>query len=782
MNHSEFFRKFYLGRCKTGLNGCRSKHAIVEFFYKNSVTEDIYNSNYRTEETRLAWFNEDRNPSEMWAVINKSNDFDKLPVAVLNALKDSALGDMMTRFGIKLKSDTPPDKVSFANAVAAQFIAIAKGHGEAKDCCASLYMLKNAHATFGDFATYLQGAVNRYDSIKILGEDEYPLYDYFVCNRIGRVAAPFFHRSASKPIEDATLEKLLTFDPRMEARHILLIGNGGIGKTLMLHHLFLESAKQYNTSGLLPILIELRNFSYYRNDIMACIIGAVRDYEQTFDEEKTISLLTQGRCQILLDGLDELDSSDVNLFQHKLTEFISRYPNNQIIITSRDCDAIRGISHFVRLYIQPFDNDQSLSLIDKLLADDIDATNAKKKILDYMENGFIKKDGIFASNPMLLTFIVRHHHSINNFINDKCGFYEMVYTAIVEGHDSEKEAYDRFFKSVDDAEEFTKVFREFCGLSYGRGLLKFNNHSFEQIFNSLTAREKINNPSKCKKKAFQHDACSTACMMYEQETGIYYIDPGFQEYLFAVHYYHADKDSTVAMGQSLWAKPLNTFNKFDAFDMLFQMSREKVEVCLYLPYLESIFKDESDESAFEKYVCQGYGQVKYSVTDNKLVQRYMKKLNLNKYGINLSENEPCNVIHYLILRTLQEKTSIKIETENPLVRCSGQEKSFIAGIQHSDNSPLDELCLEIISLSMYPQEDDMIKSSSLQSLVVDGKGTVISFGNEYEVKLNSRLKKDRLTQIVDMIRQDADGVYDTFLNVKNYYEEISERQNVNQFM
>ena len=92
MNHSEFFRKFYLGRCKTGLNGCRSKHAIVEFFYKNSVTEDIYNSNYRTEETRLAWFNEDRNPSEMWAVINKSNDFDKLPVAVLNALKDSALG------------------------------------------------------------------------------------------------------------------------------------------------------------------------------------------------------------------------------------------------------------------------------------------------------------------------------------------------------------------------------------------------------------------------------------------------------------------------------------------------------------------------------------------------------------------------------------------------------------------------------------------------------------------------------------------------------------------
>ena len=784
MNHSEFFLKFYPRRNDAGLNGCSAKHKVVEFFFKNSMDADTYHSVNRDENTYLAWFNGDskRNPTDMWDYVNESEKKSDLSVALLNALNEPKLLRTMSSFGIILQKGETSNKASFANAVAEQFFNIARGHGEATNICPVIYRKKTPPATYGDFGAYLQGASNHYRNIKILGEGEYPLYDYFVCNRIGRTATPFFHRSSSLAIENADLNKLLSFDSRTETRHIILIGSGGMGKTLMLQHLFLEAANQYDESGLLPILIELRNFFYYQNDILSCLVGTVKNFEQTFNESAAKKLLLQGRCQILLDGLDEMDLSDINLFQHKLSEFISRYPNNQIVIASRDCDAIKGINRFVRLYIQPFDNTQSMELIDKLLIDNNDADNVKHSILDWMESGFIKKDGVFASNPMLLTFIVCHHNKINTLTHDKGKFYEMVYNAIVVGHDKEKEAYDRTFKSVDDVDEFTNMFREFCGKSFQRGIFEFSSHSFEKIFRLLTSRNELNNPGKCKMKAFQHDACATACMMYEQETDIYYIDPGFQEYLFAEHYYHADKESTVAMGRSLWGKPLDMFHKFDAFDMLFQMAKDKVEVCLYLPYLETIFQNASDDTAFEKYICNGYGNIKYSFTDKNILQKQLRKFKIADYTINLSENEPCNIIHYLILRTLKKPTSIKIETQNKLVCYPDREVSFFVGMKYENNPTLSEFRLEKFPQSLYPQKDDTTQISYPQTPVVDCKGLIIPFGNEYDVKLNRRFDKEEIARIMDMIRSDSQDTYDSFLSVKEYYEEISQLQETNQFI
>ena len=144
-----------------------------------------------------------------------------------------------------------------------------------------------------------------------------------------------------------------------------------------------------------------------------------------------------------------------------------------------------------------------------------------------------KKHQVFATNPMLLTFIIMRYPIDKTFYGKQYLFYRTAYDTLVTVHDQEKEAYSRIYHSAKDSEEFTKVFREFCAITYLDRVHEFDQATFEGYFNRLKSKAEVSNPKVMTMKNFVHDACATACMMYEEEYKILYVDPGFQEYLFA---------------------------------------------------------------------------------------------------------------------------------------------------------------------------------------------------------------------------------------------------------
>lgn len=779
MNYSDLFHVFYRKRRAGGLKGLVSKSKIVEFFFYNAMDDDGKEMLPTSGSSLDKWFDGDprRRPSaSMWENIVKNSGSSKLQIETLNLLTDdnSLIREIAIGVEIHLKQGEHLDRRKFAHAVTRQFVEIAKGYGESENVIPAEYAKKPPAIGFD---VYLDGAIDKYKWMHILGEDECLLEDYFVCNRVSVTATVFSNRSRMAPIEDATLKKLCTFDVRGETCHIILIGYGGIGKTLMLRHLFLESAYNHKEYGLLPVLIELRNFSYLNGDIVACIVKCINEFDPSFDGVKAEDILLRGQCQILMDGLDELDPSDVKEFQRKLSEFVSRYPNNQIVITSRDCDAAKSIGRFVHLYIAPLDSNQSMKLIDNLLADDVDAVSSKSKIINYMNNGFIMKDGVFASNPMLLTYIVRHHHKIDTFSKDKANFYGCVYRAIVEEHDAEKEAFDRVFKSVDNADDFTDVFEEFCGKSYIRGLFEFDRSNFKNVFRCLKARDKLSNPPKCTMKAFQQDACATACMMFEQDYDIYYIDPGFQEYLFAEYYFGADTETVVDMGLTLRNTPIGTFRNTDAFDMLYKKASIKVEVGMYLPYLDKIFKDQTEEEAFQRYLCFGYGSFSYTVFYSDIIST-LSKCEFEVMLPESNENEPMNMLHYLILRTIHAPTSIQLNTADTDMCNIGQETAFLVGIYNSED--MRKLHLERFPQVLYSKKDNPKYINYPAHPLLDNTGSVLCLGNDYMVDFREQ-SPHNLRHITEVIKSDAEEIYRVFLKVQAYYKQISNRQANNQF-
>lgn len=117
-----------------------------------------------------------------------------------------------------------------------------------------------------------------------------------------------------------------------------------------------------------------------------------------------------------------------------------------------------------------------------------------EKIISLMEKRFLKQHDQFLSNPMLLTFIIIKHPMLRSFYGKCCQFYKTAYEAIVIGHDEEKIVYGRIFRSAADAEEFIRMFREFCAKSYRQCMFEFDKAAFEKLFNALKSKERLSNP------------------------------------------------------------------------------------------------------------------------------------------------------------------------------------------------------------------------------------------------------------------------------------------------
>lgn len=309
----------------------------------------------------------------------------------------------------------------------------------------------------------------------------------------------------------------------------------------MLQHLFLDAASRYENTGVLPIFLELRYF-IDRDKLRDFVVKTVQQKDESFTDEVAEQIFRDGKCVLLMDGLDEIDPSDIDSFHKKLEAFTDRYDKTQVIITSRDCEAINGLRQYMPLYVWPFNEEQAEQLVDKIL-DSEGKPEIKSQVMDYLSTGFIGKDGVFATHPMLLTFVVKNYPSFELFHKNHILFYRKAYDALLSGHDDNKKPYDRIFRSVDDAEQFTTVFREFCARTYQDGVFKFNLESFGSYFSRLKSYKGFANPYKMKEKTFLSDCCSTACMLYEQNEDIVYIDPGFQEFLFAEYYSRAGEDS-----------------------------------------------------------------------------------------------------------------------------------------------------------------------------------------------------------------------------------------------
>ena len=659
MNFAEYCRLFYIDRGKSFLSGKTSKNAIAEYILDLGAGEKHSQITVSIDAYRKYFSGERPVTEDVWRIIKSELNCGECATKLLQSFNDIYLNDAVAKMEITLGPSESIDKVKLSKALAKQLKYLADKNGETEHTIAELYAADDDLTFYPD---YVKKAKDKYKNISILITDEdVDLESIYVCNSLYKPATFAVGGNRKEMnLDDPSLESIKGISD-----YTVLIGNGGSGKSMMLQHLILGSLKEHERTGAFPVLINLGKFDCKNGKIIDSIKQSILSVDPNFNFELLFdNLLPSGKIQLILDGYDEIDPGEVKYFQDELAAFRSNYSTIQIVMASRGCRALEGVRGYISLYIKSFDRDKCLLLIDKLCSEDEELNAAIK---EYMDTNFFTKHTVFKTNPMLLTFIVMHYPIKDYFKGSQRKFYKKVYDTILFGHDEQKPGYDRIFRSVSNSDEFTSVFREFCALTFTSRISKLDENQLSDYFSRLESRKCLSDPGMLNEQTFIRDVCTTACMMYEERQDYYYIDQGFQEYLFAEYQFlNRNEQEVIDVGKAFWQVSSKQFESLDAFHMLRDMSLDKVEKLFFLPFLKTIFNRKTEDEKFVYLLRNGFNSLTMQYIDPEVISKFEERYQC-KLKVSMAEpNMPSTVILSLLLQLLHIDETIQILLEKDM--------------------------------------------------------------------------------------------------------------------
>ena len=257
---------------------------------------------------------------------------------------------------------------------------------------------------------------------------------------------------------------------------IIISGTGGIGKTTMLKHLFLNAVKDTN---FIPVLIELRmtnSMDIEKISIRDIIFENLVNNGFRMEEKYFEYSLEKGGYVILLDGFDEINREKIQKLTEEIKNFSNKYSQNKYLITSRPTDGFLGWNDYVEVNALELTKEQALSLVNKIEFDE----KVKEIFYKELDETLYDKYKSFASNPLLLTIMLLtfdNRASIPDKLND---FYEQAFATLFNMHDATKDAYVRDIRTGLGCEDFKLIFAYFCFKSYFAGDTEFTEVSLRK--------------------------------------------------------------------------------------------------------------------------------------------------------------------------------------------------------------------------------------------------------------------------------------------------------------
>lgn len=448
------------------------------------------------------------------------------------------------------------------------------------------------------YQEYYLSALDKYSKVKTLFSrtEPLPLYQFF--------EAPYIitHSANSEKLLMDSVERIESI-----SKFIVIQGNGGIGKTTLMKHFFVDTIR---IGKRIPVFIELRNIndSEIKYEIIDLVYKELNTQGSTIKKEYMDYALKSGCFTFLLDGYDEITSDRTKDFCKKLDEFCDKYPNNYYYLTSRPTSDFFDFRRFTVVDTCPFDLQQAKAFVNRIPYD----KDVKERFLLRLNIDLFIKHKSFASNPLLLSIMLITFERYSDIPEKLHLFYEQAFETMFRTHDNSKGLFKRELRSSLDIDEFKKIFATFCFYTYIVEKLTFTEDELKKILNKCLADNQGIDVD-----GYIYDLCYAVCVIYKVGSTYIFTHRSFQEYFCALYLLDRPDNELAEMSVKLVERILKKEAQDVIMPMLRDMNKDRFNIAILVPVFDYI-----------------YGE--YELDISKLSQLY-KSLKLNT-GINLDNN------------------------------------------------------------------------------------------------------------------------------------------------
>lgn len=350
----------------------------------------------------------------------------------------------------------------------------------------------------------------------LYGQTPKHLYSFFECMSI---------KNRRNVVDTSDVNNILAIGHK-----IIITGTGGIGKSMLMRHCFLDAIK--NTQ-LIPVLIELRGLNEYSLEdisIEKFIYKTLNIFGFKLEEEYFKYSLETGCYLFLFDGYDEVKNALSTKVTQEIMDFSNKYSENYVIVSSRPLEEFVGWSDFNEYSSVRLTKEQALSLISKLDYNE----ELKEKFYKKLDEELYDKYESFASNPLLLTIMLMTFEGRISIPDSKTDFYEQAFSTLFHRHDARKKGcYKREILSGLSYEDFKKVFSYFCFRSFFKDQYEFTEKT--ALENIAKAKEKTFSFGEFNDSDYLNDMVKAVCVLVHEGLNYRFSHRSFQEYFAAVY-------------------------------------------------------------------------------------------------------------------------------------------------------------------------------------------------------------------------------------------------------
>lgn len=202
---------------------------------------------------------------------------------------------------------------------------------------------------------------------------------------------------------------------------LMILGKPGAGKTTFMKRLATQCNQGKFETQRIPVFVTLKEFAEDegRPDLPSYIAQQWR----ACDVEKTslAQVLKHGRALVLLDGLDEVQTTEHDRVLHSIKGFTEQFRDCQCVVTCRIAAREYTFEQFTEVEVADFNQEQIEDFATKWFGSKEDPEKGKNFIKRLQDNQPIQE---LATNPLLLTLLCLVFGEANDFPKNRSELYK----------------------------------------------------------------------------------------------------------------------------------------------------------------------------------------------------------------------------------------------------------------------------------------------------------------------------------------------------------------------